>query len=145
MTDAKIVDIKGVQWNLKDEVARNKIIELENNLIAQDLEDIAINLKQGYTANERKITQHYKVGKIHFMNVLLRDISGIGIGTTSTATFGSINIIPKKITSFLLNDYISNTILRCYIEKDGSISIGESKGVAQGNNICLGELIFAEE
>ena len=29
MADAKIVDIKGVQWDLKDEVARNKIIELE--------------------------------------------------------------------------------------------------------------------
>lgn len=29
MADAKIIDIKGVQWELKDEVARNKIIELE--------------------------------------------------------------------------------------------------------------------
>lgn len=29
MADAKIVDIKGVQWELKDEVARNKITELE--------------------------------------------------------------------------------------------------------------------
>lgn len=29
MADAKIVDIKGVQWELKDEMARNKIIELE--------------------------------------------------------------------------------------------------------------------
>lgn len=29
MADAKIVDIKGVQWELKDGVARNKIIELE--------------------------------------------------------------------------------------------------------------------
>ena len=29
MADAKIVDIKGVQWDLKDEVARNEIIELK--------------------------------------------------------------------------------------------------------------------
>lgn len=29
MADAKIVNIKGVQWELKDEVARNKIAELE--------------------------------------------------------------------------------------------------------------------
>lgn len=29
MADAKIVNIKGVQWDLKDEVARNKITELE--------------------------------------------------------------------------------------------------------------------
>lgn len=32
MADAKIVDIKGVQWELKDEVARNRIITLENAL-----------------------------------------------------------------------------------------------------------------
>lgn len=145
MADAKIVDIKGVQWELKDEVARNKIIELEKSLIPQDLEDVAINMKQGYTALERKITQHYKAGKIHFMNILLRNISGTYIGSSSTAIIGSINIIPKKVTSFLLNDYISNTIMRCYIEKDGGIAIGESIGITQGNNVCLGELIFAEE
>ena len=29
MADAKIVNIKGVQWDLKDEVARNRITELE--------------------------------------------------------------------------------------------------------------------
>lgn len=29
MADAKIVNIKGVQWDLKDEVARNKIKEFE--------------------------------------------------------------------------------------------------------------------
>lgn len=30
MADAKIVDIKGVQWELKDEVARNNILNLQN-------------------------------------------------------------------------------------------------------------------
>lgn len=32
MADAKIVDIKGVQWELKDEVARNEIATLKNKL-----------------------------------------------------------------------------------------------------------------
>lgn len=32
MADAKIVDIKGVQWELKDEVARNKVAELETKI-----------------------------------------------------------------------------------------------------------------
>lgn len=32
MADAKIVDIKGVQWELKDEVARNEIVTLKNKL-----------------------------------------------------------------------------------------------------------------
>ena len=32
MADAKIVNIKGVQWDLKDEVARNEITTLKNKL-----------------------------------------------------------------------------------------------------------------
>lgn len=32
MADAKIVDIKGVQWNLKDEVARNEIVTLKEEI-----------------------------------------------------------------------------------------------------------------
>lgn len=32
MADAKIVDIKGVQWELKDEVARNEIVTLKGEI-----------------------------------------------------------------------------------------------------------------
>lgn len=32
MANAKIIDIKGVQWDLKDEVARNEIVTLKNKL-----------------------------------------------------------------------------------------------------------------
>lgn len=32
MADAKIIDIKGVQWDLKDEVARNKINEQSTSI-----------------------------------------------------------------------------------------------------------------
>lgn len=35
MADAKIVDIKGVQWELKDEVARNSIVEINTTLESQ--------------------------------------------------------------------------------------------------------------
>ena len=35
MADAKIVDIKGVQWELKDEVARNGITEINATLESQ--------------------------------------------------------------------------------------------------------------
>ena len=145
MADVKTVDIDGSQWSMKDQVARDKIAALEESLIPQSLEDIEINLKQGYTANQAKITHHYKVGKIHFMFILLRNISGENIGTASTANIGKINIIPEKETSFILNDYTNNKILRCYLANDGTIAIGESEGVTQGNNSCLGELIFAED
>ena len=145
MADVKTVDIDGSQWSMKDQVARDKITALEESLIPQSLEDIEISLKQGYSARQAKITHHYKVGKIHFMFILLTNISGTNVGTSTTANIGKINIIPEKETSFILNDYINNKVLRCYLANDGTIALGESVGVTQGDNNCLGELIFAED
>ena len=139
------LDIDGSQWELQDVVARNRIAELEKSLIPQSLGDINIELKPGYTALTANMIFHYKVGKIHFMRVELRNISGQDIGTTVTANIGSINIFPKRETSFMLHDYISSVVLRCHLSNDGTVSIGESKGLVQGDNVCLGELIFAEE
>ena len=144
MADVKIVDIDGSQWNMKDQNARDRIAALEESLIAQDLADIEIDLSVDFTATSAKLAQHYKVGKIHFAKVEIRNISGGGIGTVETANIGKVSLTPKKETGFLLFDYQNSAILRCYIDKDSSIRIGESKGVVQGNNICYGELIFAE-
>ena len=144
MQDVKIIDIDNEQWNIKDQEARNRIAELEQNLSTQDLENIRITMNPGYTAVSAFIRNHYKVGKIHFAVVEIGNVSGQNIGTSSSAKIGTINIKPKNETSFLLNDFKNSKILRCYIERDGAIIIGESNGVVQGNNTCLGELIFAE-
>lgn len=144
MADVKIVDIDGSQWNMKDQNARDRIAALEESLIPQSLEDVNIEMNVGFTATIARMSFHYKVGKIHFARVELRDISGGQIGTGETTKIGIVNIHPKKETSFLLNDYENGAILRCYLETDGTISIGESVGVVQGKNICLGEIIFAE-
>lgn len=144
MQDVKIIDIDNIQWNIKDQEARNRIAALEESLIPQNLEDINIEMNVGFTAAAARMSFHYKAGKIHFARVELRNISGGQIGTGETTKFGIINIHPKKETSFLLNDYENGAILRCYLETNGTISIGESVGVVQGKNICLGEIIFAE-
>lgn len=145
MADVSKIDIDGIQWDIKDQNARDRIAELEKNLVTQDLEDVKINLNSGYTASEANLIQHYKVGKIHFMDVRITDISGTNIGTDKTAHMGFINIHSKKRTNFLLFEYKSNKTMRCFIEPTGEIGIGESPGITQGNNYCIGELIFAEE
>lgn len=145
MANAAKIDIQGVQWELKDQNARDRITALEESLIPQSLEDVNIEMNVGFTATDAKMLFHYKVGKIHFARIELRNISGGQIGTSETTRFGIINIHPKKGTSFLLNDYENKAILRCQLDTDGSISIGESVGVVQGKNVCLGEIIFAEE
>lgn len=145
MADAKIVDIKGVQWELKDEVARNRIAELEKSLISQPLDDINITMNEGYTSTLAVLRSHYKVGKIHFAIVQINNIAGQHIGTSVTANIGRVNIKPEKATSFLLNDYHNSIVIRSSIANDGTITMDESVGLVQGDNICLGEIIFAED
>ena len=145
MQDVKIVDIDNVQWNMKDQEARNKIAILEEAVSVKDLQDVVIKMKSGYTATTKDIYAHYSVGKIHFMTIRFDNLSGSNVGTGATANVASINLYPKKETTFILYDYMNKAILRCYLYTDGTIAVGESLGVVQGNNSCYGELIFAEE
>lgn len=144
MALVKIVDIDGVQWEIKDETARNKIANLEENNITKDLPDAQITMKNGYTCKSIYITSHYKVGKIHFAIFGIDNLSGEYIGTNRTLQIAHTNLIPKKGTNFFLRDAIAPTIIRCNLETDGSIYISESIGIGNGNNIIRGELIFAE-
>ena len=138
------LDIDGTQWTIRDEEARKKIADLENNAIAQDLGNVSIDILQGYKAVDAYMFNHYKIGKIHFMSVVLTNIEGENIGSTSTATIAKTNLRPKNQTYFVLNDYQNNATLRCQINKDGTLDIGESVGVVPGSNQSLGQLIFAE-
>lgn len=144
MQDVKIIDIDNVQWNMKDQEARNKIANLEKLFIAEDLPDVEINLYAGYTAMGIQGYAHYKIGKIHFVTFLIRELAGNGIGTGNTTYIATTNLRPKKETSFIMNDYKNKAILRCYVEPDGKLAIAESVGSVSGSNTSYGELIFAE-
>lgn len=145
MADVKIIDIDNEQWNIKDQEARGKIATLEETVSVKDLQNVEIKMKPGYTASTKNAYNHYSVGKIHFMTIKFGNLSGYDIGTGSTANVASINLYPKKDTTFILYDYMNKAILRCYLHTDGTIVVGESLGVVQGNNSCFGELIFAEK
>lgn len=144
MADVKAIDIDGEQWNIKDQEARNKIITLEETVSTQSLSDIQVKLKNGYTCKSITVNNHYKVGKVHFAYIRIEDLSGDGVGTTSTITIAVLNIIAIKQTSFILRDYRKQTTARGFIDTDGSIGLGESNGIEQGKNVIMGELIFAE-
>ena len=63
MADAKIVDIKGVQWELKDEVARNRITSLEQKTTVKitskiNEEKIKVNLIE--INNEKFLQIHFE-------------------------------------------------------------------------------------
>ena len=144
MQDVRIVDIDNVQWNIKDQEARNRITNLENLFITEDLPDVVIELNTGYTAMEVRSYAHYKIGKIHFVTFLIRELAGPAIGTGNTAYIATTNLRPKKETSFIMNDYKNKAMLRCYVEPDGRLAVAESMGSKSGSNTSYGELIFAE-
>ena len=144
MADVKIIDIDSEQWNIKDQEARNKIANIEESNITKDLENITVNLKEGYEAEKIVFTDHYSYGKIHFSLVQFKNIKGFNIGTSETINIASLNVYPKKVTSFFMSDYKNRATLRCYVSPKGTLSIGESNGVIPGDNICFGQFIFAE-
>lgn len=144
MADVKIIDIDGEQWNMKDQVARNQITDIEKNISTEMLNDISIELNSNYTAEEIVFRNHYKVGKIHFVNIRIINIKGYGIGTDRLANIASIKLKPAKVTSFILLDCRTPAAVRCILQEDGTIGFAESVGVLDGNNDIVGELIFAE-
>lgn len=144
MADVKIVDINGEQWNIKDQDARTKIATIEEDISSQDLQDIQVTMRDGYTCKLISISSHYKVGKIHFAIIRIENLSGNFIGTERTANIAVTNLKAKKTTSCILRDYIAPATVRCSIKENGSIYLEESNGISNGNNIILGEIIFAE-
>ena len=95
MADAKIVNIKGVQWELKDEVARNKIIELETKTTVKITNKIN---EQNLVMNLVEINNE-KFLQLHFNGLYWSgEIGGI------VATFS--------------NDFGLKKVLRCLIGMD---------------------------
>lgn len=144
MADVKIVDIDGEQWNIKDQESREKIATIEENISAQDVQDVKITMKNGYTCKSIKISNHYKVGKIHFALIRIENLSGDSVGGTRTINIASTGLIPKNFTTFIVRDYKAPATARASLELDGSISVAESNGVINGSNVLIGEIIFAE-
>ena len=144
MADVKIIDIDGERWDIKDQNARDKIAALEDSLSTKDLPDAQVTMKNGYTCKSIQISNRYKTGKINFATIRIENLSGNGVGGTKTVHIASTNLNPKKITTFIARDYKTLATVRCNLEQDGGISIKESNGIKNGDNVILGEMIFAE-
>ena len=144
MANASIIDIAGIQWTIKDREARDEITVIKDMLTVKVLPAPKFKKNPNYSYNSFEFINHYSFGKIHFIYLRLEDIRGSNIGTNGSARIGTIDLLPIKETSFMMFDYINGRSMRCYLEESGYIVIGESNGVSSGNNICIGELIFAE-
>lgn len=144
MADVKAIDIDGEQWGIKDETARDRIAVLEDSLSTKDLPDAKITMKNGYTCTSANIYNCYKAGKIIFARLRIENLSGDGVGSTKDIIIAYTNLTPKKQTTFIARDYITPATIRCYLSHNGDLNLGESNGIKNGNNVIIGEIIFAE-
>ena len=138
------LEIDGIQWNIQDSGARNKIAVIEDLLTTKVLENPTITKNPETNWKGFVIENHYSFGKIHFIYIRLGNVSNDYIGTIRSVNVCKFNIMPIRDTSFMLFDYINGRTMRCLFQTDGQFVIGESNGVVSGNNMCFGELIFAE-
>ena len=138
------LEIDGIQWNIQDSGARNKIAVIEDLLTTKVLPNPTITRSPGVSWTSFNIQNHYRFGKIHFIYIRLQNVSNNYIGSKNSVSVCKFDIMPVKETSFMLFDYVNGRTMRCYFQENGTFTIGESNGVSSGNNVCFGELIFAE-
>ena len=134
MADVKIVDIDGSQWSMKDQVARNKITEIEQLLKTEIIDNIPIVLNSGNRADEVRITSIQKFGKIYVGLIIIENINANNVGTINRVNIGTVNINVLNSTYSLGFDYKSGKTVRIRINPDKSITLEESSGVSNGNN-----------
>lgn len=145
MADVKIVDIDSVQWNIKDQEARNKIAALEELLSIKDVNGIKITLKEGYKATEATISSVSKYGKLNIGILTITNLTGNNIGSTITTPIGSINRNIGNYVSAVLIEYISQKPVRISINKNGIVIVSESGGITPGSNEIRGQVIWLDK
>ena len=144
MADASIIDIGGVQWNVKDKDARDRITVIENAITFEILEDPTFIKNPNITFNIFQRYNHYRIGKIHFLYLRIQNINGSGFGTTNPIMIAKLNIGTIKQTSFKLYNEVNKLLVKCSLNTNGNFEIIDSSKISKGNNLCEGQLIFEE-
>lgn len=144
MADVKIVDIDNVQWNIKDQEARDSIAEINEQLTNKSLYNIPIILDKGYTATNAIIELVMGYGNFRIGNIVIDNIKGDNIGTTVTANIGKVSIKPFKNVTTVGIDYKNKTPCRISVDSDGAFKIQESPETIGGNNAIRAQLCWIE-
>ena len=144
MADASIIDIGGVQWNVKDKEARNGIEDINTQLTPQILSNIPISIKSGYSAKKAEIRNVMKYGKLYSGLVWIENIRGSNIGSNSPSHIGKISNTPFVVTNAIGINYYSGSICRFEIDTVGNFTIQESPNTDNGSNTLTGQIYWIE-
>ena len=144
MQEVKIIDIDNVQWNMKDQEARNRIAEMEQLLKIENVNDIQIILNGGNSANEARITSIQKFGKIYIGLIIIENLIADNIGTLNRVNVGTVNINVLNNAYSIGFDYHSGKTVRIRVSPEKIFSIEESSGVSSGSNGIRAQITWIE-
>lgn len=133
MQDVKIIDIDNVQWNIKDQEARNKIAALE---AANEVKQLNV-IKQNVTIIGNK------QNKVVVLSILFSPNSLI-----SSRKYSVEDIIPKEwratraSRSVFINNNTDEPEGQVTIENNGEISFWNSKGSYNGGSLYVAQMSY---
>ena len=144
MADASIINIGGVQWNVKDTQARNDIETIKQSMTVETIPSIEITLNNGYSATIKEISHVQRYGKLYMGLLFIDDLSGENIGTNEVANFGKANINLNIGVYAVGIEYFSSMPVRSSITKNGVLALQESMGITNGDNRLRIPMIWIE-
>lgn len=144
MADASIIDIGGVQWNIKDQEARNRIEDINTQFTPKKLGNIPISIKSGYSAKKAEIRNVMQYGKLFSGLVWIENVRGNNIGSNSPANMGKVSNKPFVNAGAIGINYYEGSICRFEIDTNGDFSIQESPKTSNGSNTLVGQIYWFE-
>lgn len=144
MEKVSIIDIQGEQWAVKDQEATDNINAIKAQLTPKKINNISININEGYSAQNALIANVMHSGRIYIGNIFINNINGNNIGTTNEAKIGTVSFKPINITTAICFDYKTGNVVRIGIQENGDFSFLESSGVQNGDNSIRGQIIWIE-
>lgn len=144
MADASIIDIGGTQWNVKDKEARNNIEAIKQLMTPEKMPNIEITLNNGYSAEQKRISNVQRYGKLYMGLLFIDNLSGENIGTNEVASFGKANMSLNAGVYSMGIEYFSSMPVRVSIGKTGNLALQESKGMTNGDNRIRIPIIWIE-
>lgn len=144
MADASIIDIAGIQWNVKDKEARNSIEDINTQFTPQKLSNIPISIKSGYSAKTAEIKNVIKYGKLNSGLIWIENASGTNIGSNSPANIGKISNKLFVNSNAIGINYYAGSICRFEIDTNGNFIIQESPNTKNGQNTMVGQIYWLE-
>lgn len=137
------LDIDGYRWEITDAQARQDIAQLKLNNEYTFEAGREIILGQGYTADYSQMTHINRLGILITASVRISNLRGEGMNSDNLISFATLPMKFLHSSAVVVFDTVSGKSFFAEYSLDGSLTIYNSRAIAQGNNhICFNIMSF---